>query len=305
MPRNVDRTPRPPRAPRMDFPAMPGTHETRSGGIVHTDEFGRTTRPRESRITDEHISESGKSVVIDHRDGVRESVDVRTGQDRVSRIPARFPTHEVDTRYLAPSSAERRTYTRNSINITINERNSYLRERNYVRQEPIFYSGYRWQPPVFAPILYATAALIALDEVYTPAMPRDSVFSMTGVNGYYADGLAQLGVNTSYDLVYRGRSPGDRELLSEDSGVPIAEIRKAVGQADLMRVYGIGPLNSRLLVDAGLTSVQDLARYSWDPESLYEQLKYSSFWDGQRAPSRNQVAEWIGQARQMPVAIYD
>jgi predicted flap endonuclease-1-like 5' DNA nuclease len=289
----------PPRRPRSE------THETASGGMVHTDNTGRVTRPSESRIMDEHISKSGKSMVIEHQDGVRESIDLRTGQDRVAKIPTpRLPSYEVNTQYVAPSNAQRRSVPRNEIRVQYNEHNTYLNSRTYVRQEPVFYSGYRWQPPVFEPLLYAAATLVALDEVYTPSMYRDNIANMTGVN-YYAGNLARLGVNTSYDLIYRGRSPGDREVLAEETGVPVQEIRNAVGQADLMRVSGIGAHNSRLLVDAGITSVQDLARYSWDPEQLYEQLKYSSFYDGQRAPSRNAVASWIEQARMMPVAIYD
>jgi hypothetical protein len=302
MPRNYDRSPRPSRVepPRIESPRQPGTHETRNGNIVHTDNTGHTTIPTESRITDVHVSRNGNEV-IEHRDGIREVINSRTGHETFTKIPQQ-DTHP---RYIAPSNAPRQTYSRNEIKIVYNEHNTYLRERNYVRSEPVFYSGYRWQPPVFAPILFAGATLLALESVYSPSMPRASVFNMTGVNGFYAQELANAGVGSTYDLVSRGRSPYDREILAEQSGVPVSEIRKAVGQADLTRVYGIGPHNSRLLVDAGISSVQDLARYAWDPETLYDQLKYSSFYDGQRAPSRQEVANWIDQARNMPVAIYD
>lgn len=282
-----------------------GTWVTPGGTTVHRDRDGNITYPSRSKVTDIHESRSGKSVVIEHRDGIREIHNKETGHVTFARRPA----SEIDHHYIAPPTAPRRYYARHDINfnfITINETNIYLRDRgHYYYREPVFYSGYRWEPPVFSPILFtAGLALAALDTVYRPDYPRGTVTNMTGVN-WYAGELHSAGIYDSFDLVRAGRTAEDREELARMTGMPYDEVRKAVGQADLMRVDGIGPHNSRLLVDAGITSMQDLARYSWDPESLYEQLRFSSFWDEQRAPSRREVASWIEQARLMPLAIYD
>lgn len=119
----------------------------------------------------------------------------------------------------------------------------------------------------------------------------------------YADRFAEVGIHNTSELLYAGATYEQRAMLADETGIPYDEVRKAVAQADLMRIDGIGSKYSHLLVDAGISSMQSLANADWD--YLYQQMRNEASWEGGRAPGLSTVEGWVSQAQYMSPAVDD
>jgi hypothetical protein len=305
-PRQAERTFAPP-APRTYAPVdtYRGARAERnaySNGNTYVAPSGQVFHPNNSTIVDQHLSRNG-NVVTTRQDGIRQ---VRDQEGRLI-TQGRIPVYQTRP---APLGAPVRAYTPRQVNITnvtINQHNTYIRDTgSYYSSRPVFYSGYAWTPPSFtAVVLTAGLTMAAIDLAYAASYPRYPITAWSAPP-LWASSFPRYGINSSYDLVSRGRTQSDREMLALQTGMPYTEVRKAVGQADLMRVAGVGPEYSRYLVDAGVNSVQDLARcYEFGPEALIEQMRYSPNYQGGPLPSPYEVERWMQQAMAMPVAVYD
>lgn len=187
--------------------------------------------------------------------------------------------------------------------IRIDVHNSYLRQDFYIAA-PVFTSGL-WTPPVYTPVIYAPEIpVMPIGDLYRNDNSVSSVREFAGAEDI-ANGLWYAGVHTDRQLLDAARTPEQRRELAMSIGIDGYELRQAAGQADLMRVDGIGPRNSRLLVDAGIRSVQDLARYTWDTGTLVSALQSRAYATGASVPSAYEIQSWISQARALPVALYD
>lgn len=82
--------------------------------------------------------------------------------------------------------------------------------------------------------------------------------------------LNEAGIGDTYELLVSAKSPGDRETLSRDTGIPAARILKTAKAADLLRVKHIYDKSALTLIDAGVETVPDLA--AQDPEELFTAL---------------------------------
>lgn len=82
--------------------------------------------------------------------------------------------------------------------------------------------------------------------------------------------LNEAGIDDTYELLSSAKSPGDRQKLSQDTGIPAARILKTAKAADLLRVKHIHEKSALALIEAGVETVPDLAQQ--DPEELFPKL---------------------------------
>lgn len=78
-----------------------------------------------------------------------------------------------------------------------------------------------------------------------------------GVRKEHLDKLENLGIRNSKQLFLQAQEKGEREGLSEDSGISVDVLNELIGLSDLSRIYGVGPVFARMIYDVGIMSVQD------------------------------------------------
>jgi predicted flap endonuclease-1-like 5' DNA nuclease len=130
-----------------------------------------------------------------------------------------------------------------------------------------------------------------------------SLKKFRGVNPAVADALAVAGIKNVAQMREAGRTPGDRQTLAERTGIPIDAILKLVKLSDLARIQGLKAIRARLYYDAGVDTVEKLAR--WDPEELRDMLAdfvERTGFDG-IAPLPKEAASAVATAKRLPEAI--
>lgn len=112
--------------------------------------------------------------------------------------------------------------------------------------------------------------------------------------------LKSRGVTYTDQLLAAAGKPGQRRQLAADSGIDEAELLRLVRRADLARVKGVGAIFADMLEFVGVLDVGGLA--SRDAMSLHRQLfelnRMERF--ARRAPTPEEVADWVAQARRLP-----
>jgi len=91
-----------------------------------------------------------------------------------------------------------------------------------------------------------------------------------GVNLEYTDRLAAAGVKNVEQMLEHGKTQARRQKLSEKTGIPAEAILEFVKLADLSRIKGVKNVRARLYYDAGIDTVEKMAR--WNPEELRTHL---------------------------------
>jgi hypothetical protein len=87
-----------------------------------------------------------------------------------------------------------------------------------------------------------------------------------GVDTNYVNKLNQVGIRNADQMIDAGKTPQDRKMLSEKTGIPENAIDEFVKLSDLSRIPGIKGIRARLYYDIGIDSVEKLG--SCDPEKL-------------------------------------
>jgi hypothetical protein len=80
--------------------------------------------------------------------------------------------------------------------------------------------------------------------------------------------LSTLGVNNSKQLFEYTASADNPNDLSSTTGVGVDELHRLIGMADLVRIYGVGPVFSGMLYDTGIRSLDDFLFYK--PEEIID-----------------------------------
>lgn len=127
--------------------------------------------------------------------------------------------------------------------------------------------------------------------------------TIEGIGPIYAEKLRAAGIRSIAALLSAGATPEGRKELAEKTGIGDEYILDWVNRADLMRIRGIGEEYSDLLEKAGVDTVVELARRN--PDNLYEALVKVNEEKKlvRRLPTRDQVADWIEQAKNLPRVI--
>jgi len=124
-----------------------------------------------------------------------------------------------------------------------------------------------------------------------------------GVDLEHIEKLSRIGIDNVMELLEAGRTGEGRAGLSRRSGVPADDISGMVKLADLTRIVDIKGVRVRLLYEAGVDSVEKVAKY--DPVRLRERLIEVN--ERQRVMRRNptlvETTYWVNQARALPKLI--
>lgn len=120
-----------------------------------------------------------------------------------------------------------------------------------------------------------------------------------GVGKHQMRSLAKAGITNSAHLLEAAASNHGRAKLVESTGLAPELLLEIVNQVDLMRVPGIGPNQSRLLREAGVRTVKDLAHRN--PLNLYASVAGLNDVKRlvERTPSADTITKWIDLARSM------
>lgn len=117
-----------------------------------------------------------------------------------------------------------------------------------------------------------------------------------GVREDLAAKLKEVGLTDSDKLLAAAAQPKDREELAAKLGVDAKEVLELANRADLARIKGVGKVYSDLLEWAGVDTVAELAQRN--PDNLYEKIvSAANEHFVQRLPRREDVADWVSQAK--------
>ena len=124
-----------------------------------------------------------------------------------------------------------------------------------------------------------------------------------GVDSEYVAKLSAAGIQDVDQMLQAGRTPSDRQELAESTGVSVAVLLELVKLSDLARIPGIKSIRARLYYDAGVDTIEEMAR--WDPAELRGMLidfvEQTGF-DG-IAPLPKEAASAVKTARGLPKVV--
>jgi hypothetical protein len=124
-----------------------------------------------------------------------------------------------------------------------------------------------------------------------------------GVNPGHAETLAAAGIRNVAQMIEAGRTPGARQKLADETGIPLEAIVELVKLSDLARIPGIKRIRARLYHDAGVDTIEEMA--GWDPAELramlLEFVEETGF-DG-IAPLPREAASAVAKAKKLPRVI--
>ena len=83
--------------------------------------------------------------------------------------------------------------------------------------------------------------------------------------------LASRGIQTATQMIAAGQTKEKRRELSEDLGVPMESVLELVKLSDLSRIPGLKSVRARLYYEAGLDTVEKIAR--WEPGEMRSMLR--------------------------------
>ena len=117
-----------------------------------------------------------------------------------------------------------------------------------------------------------------------------------GVREDLAASLKAAGLTDSDKLLAAAATPADRKALAVKLGVDEKEVLELANRADLARIKGVGKVYSDLLEWAGVDTVAELGQRN--PDNLFEKIvSAANEHFVQRLPRREDVADWVSQAK--------
>lgn len=124
-----------------------------------------------------------------------------------------------------------------------------------------------------------------------------------GIGPTYAEKLKGAGIGSQEALLEAGQKPSGRKKIAEDTGCSGKLVLKWMNRADLARVSGIGGQWADLLEEAGVDTVPELAQRNAD--NLHAKMTEVNEAKNlvRKLPTAAQVADWVGQAKELPRAI--
>jgi len=82
--------------------------------------------------------------------------------------------------------------------------------------------------------------------------------------------LAAVGIKNVNQILKEGRTSQNRKDLSEKTGVSLDGILELVKLSDLARIPGVKGIRARLDLDAGVDSIEKLAK--WEPTAFKDMI---------------------------------
>jgi predicted flap endonuclease-1-like 5' DNA nuclease len=126
------------------------------------------------------------------------------------------------------------------------------------------------------------------------------LINIEGIGPSYAAKFEAMGITNQAQLLEKGSTPKDRQMLAEQMGISGKLILKWLNRADLARIKGIGEEYADLLEAAGVDTVPALARRN--PQNLHAKLREVNAEKklARALPGEKQVSDWVEQAKALP-----
>lgn len=127
----------------------------------------------------------------------------------------------------------------------------------------------------------------------------DPIGEIRGMEPQLKAKFEALGIKNTEQLLEHAHTEHQRTELAHKVGATVHVIKELVNRADLMRLKGVGTVFSNLLEDAGVNSCKELQHRK--PENLHKTLEefHTSKKLSQRAPTLNEVTEWVAEAKKL------
>ena len=127
-----------------------------------------------------------------------------------------------------------------------------------------------------------------------------SIACLPGLSEAQVQQLNALGIATTFELLRQGNSLPQRQRLSQQLNIHIKHVNKWAALANLARIPSVGCQYCGLLLNAGVSTPQQLAATT--VQQLHPQLRRLQVQLLNRAdlaPGTAQVAAWIHQAQRL------
>ena len=129
------------------------------------------------------------------------------------------------------------------------------------------------------------------------------ITEIAGIGSEVADKLRRAGIRTTSRLLDASKSPKQRKLLAEKTGLDEKRILSWANMADRMRIKGVGEDYASLLQAAGVDTVKEL-KYR-NPAKLAKSMAEAN---ARRKlvrvlPSDRAVVRWIEHAKRLQLKI--
>jgi predicted flap endonuclease-1-like 5' DNA nuclease len=129
------------------------------------------------------------------------------------------------------------------------------------------------------------------------------LIDIEGIGPVLGQKLSAAGLETTEDLLRTAGAASARDALAAKTGITAAQLLEWVNRADLMRIKGVGSEYSDLLEAAGVDTVRELGTRV--PENLHTRLVAVNDEKKlvRRAPTADEVAAWVSEAKTLPAAV--
>lgn len=126
------------------------------------------------------------------------------------------------------------------------------------------------------------------------------IIDVEGIGPKYAGKLEKAGVRTTEGLLKVGATPKARKDLATNSGISEELILEWVNRVDLYRIKGVGSEYSDLLENSGVDTVVELAQRKG--ANLFTKMEEVNKAKKlvRKLPTKDQVEDWIAQAKKLP-----
>jgi predicted flap endonuclease-1-like 5' DNA nuclease len=126
------------------------------------------------------------------------------------------------------------------------------------------------------------------------------VSKLRGISLDVRQKLKRQGISYTHQLLREAGSTEQRRQLAERSRIDDVALLRLVRRADLARVKGVGAIFADMLEMIGVDQVATLAEQ--DPLDLRARLQQLNAAErlARRAPTPDEVQQWISQARALP-----
>jgi predicted flap endonuclease-1-like 5' DNA nuclease len=129
------------------------------------------------------------------------------------------------------------------------------------------------------------------------------VSKLRGIDQVTRSKLKRGGITYANQLLTAAGSASDRQRLATALGISDAVLWHLAARADLARISGIGAIFAEILCLAGFDGVGAIA--AADPSALHARLAEINARErfARRAPTADEVADWVRQARALPLLL--
>jgi len=129
------------------------------------------------------------------------------------------------------------------------------------------------------------------------------VIDVEGIGPKFSGKLAKAGILTTEGLLKKGATPAGRKEIASKSGLADHLILEWVNRVDLYRIKGVGSEYSDLLENSGVDTVVELAQRKG--KNLFDKMVEINTAKKlvRKLPTKDQVEDWIAQAKKLPRVI--